>query len=109
MFLGFYESPFWKDSDPESGLGDWGNPDEDFSMRYSGFNSFQLSYPSPYTAPRRNFTLHPFEYLSSALQQFFFDHDKAANSSFLAPQIAQLLESSAGTLGAFKRHLRNSR
>ena len=55
-----------------------------------GFSSLQLSYRSPYTAPRRNLT-RPFEDLPSALQQFFPDHDKATNSK------------------VFNRHLKNSR
>ena len=67
-----------------------------------GFSSLQLSYPSPNTAPRRNFTFRPFEDLPSALQQFFPDHDKATNSSFLVPKIPQLLESSAGDFRGFQ-------
>jgi len=52
----FYESSFWKDSDPESGLGGWGDPNNDYQVPDGGFHNLPLSYPSPHTL-RRNFTL----------------------------------------------------
>jgi tyrosinase len=90
----FYESSFWKDSDPKSGLGGWGNPNADFSVPDGGFNKFHLSYPSPHTL-RRNFTLLAFD--SSFLPaQFFPEPLKEANTSFSASAIEALLETSAG-------------
>jgi tyrosinase len=52
----FYESSFWKDSDPKSGLGGWGDPNADYRVPDGGFHTLPLSYPSPHTV-RRNFTL----------------------------------------------------
>jgi hypothetical protein len=52
----FYESSFWKDSDPKSGLGGWGDPNADYRVPDGGFHALPLSYPSPHTV-RRNFTL----------------------------------------------------
>ncbi|KAF8495783.1 Di-copper centre-containing protein [Russula emetica] len=52
----FYESSFWKDSDPKSGLGGWGDPNADYRTPDGGFHTLPLSYPSPHTV-RRNFTL----------------------------------------------------
>ena len=63
-----------------------------------GVSPLQLSYPSPYAAPRRNFTLRPFE--PSALQHVFIDHDKTSNSSFFT--LKKLLESSAGDFRGFQ-------
>jgi tyrosinase len=52
----FYESSFWKDFDPKSGLGGWGDPNADYRVPDGGFHTLPLSYPSPHTV-RRNFTL----------------------------------------------------
>ena len=52
----FYESSFWDDSDPESGLGGWGDPNADYQVPDGGFHTLPLSYPLPHTI-RRNFSL----------------------------------------------------
>ena len=52
----FYESSFWNDSSPKSGLGGWGDPNADYSVPDGGFHTLPLSYPLPHTI-RRNFTL----------------------------------------------------
>ena len=59
----FYESSFWKDSDPVSGLGGWGNPNDDFFVVDWGFkfSGTHVSYPSPHVI-RRNLTLRPFDF-----------------------------------------------
>jgi len=99
----FYESSFWKDSDPESGLGGWGDPNADFSVPDGGFNEFHVSYPSPHIL-RRNFTLRPFD--SPILPPAFFpDPEKEANSSFSASAIEMVLESSAGDYKGFQAAL----
>lgn len=96
----FYESSFWKDSDPKSGLGGWGDPNADFSVPDGGFNEFHLSYPSSHTL-RRNFTLLAFD--SSFLpSQFFPEPLIEANVSFSASAIEALLETSAGDYKDFQ-------
>ena len=97
----FYESSFWDDSDPQSGLGGWGVPDADFTVPDGGFSSLHLSYPSPHTL-RRNFTLRPFGDFAAPFNMFFTQPLKEANSSFLAPEIEQLLETSAGDYKGFQ-------
>jgi tyrosinase len=99
----FYESSFWKDSDPKSGLGGWGGPNADFSVPDGGFNNFHLSYPSPHTL-RRNFTLLAFHspFLPA---QFFTDPLKEANTSFSASAIESLLETPAGDYRSFQAAL----
>src|SRR6266849_5731145 len=52
----FYESSFWKDSDPKSGLGGWGDPNADYSVPDGAFHTLPLSYPLPHII-RRNFSL----------------------------------------------------
>jgi tyrosinase len=96
----FYESPFWKDSNPESGLGGWGDPNADFSVPDGGFNEFHLSYPSPHIL-RRNFTLRPFA--SPLLPPAFFpDPQKEANASFSASAIEPVIETPAGDYKGFQ-------
>lgn len=94
----FYESSFW-DSNSESGLGGWGDANADFSVPDGGFSALHLSYPSPHTL-RRNFTLRPFENFPP---EFFPQPKKEANSSFLAPEIERLLETSAGDYKGFQK------
>ncbi|KAI9436424.1 Di-copper centre-containing protein [Lactarius indigo] len=95
----FFESSFWKDSNPQSGLGGWGDPNTDYSVPDGGFKALHLSYPSPHTL-RRNFTLRPFGDFSPSV--FFTEPQKEANSSFLAPEIEKLLETSAGDYKGFQ-------
>jgi hypothetical protein len=52
----FYDSPFWNDSDPKSGLGGWGDPNADYSVPDGAFHTLPLSYPVPHIV-RRNFSL----------------------------------------------------
>ena len=94
----FFESSFW-DSNAESGLGGWGDANADFSVPDGGFSALHLSYPSPHTL-RRNFTLRPFENFPPA---FFPQPHKEANSSFLAPEIERLLETSTGDYKGFQK------
>lgn len=91
----FFESSFWKDSNPQSGLGGWGNPKADYSVPDGGFRKLHVSYPSPHVV-RRNFTLQPFGDLPASVSIFFTDPLKEANSSFLASEIEKLLETPAG-------------
>jgi len=83
----FYESSFWKDSNPQSGLGGWGDPNADYSISDGGFSKLQLSYPTPHTL-HRNFTLRPFDIPFLVLDDPTFE----ANRSFLAPAVEKILE-----------------
>jgi len=102
----FFESSFWKDSDPESGLGGWGDPDADYSVSEGGFRNFRLSYPSPHIL-RRNFTLQPFANLKIPQEiAMFFPHPLVqGNSSFSATEIEELLETPAGDFRTFQTML----
>ena len=49
----FENSTFW-DPDPTSGVGGWGDPDDDYQITDGGFASgFTASYPSPHRLRRR--------------------------------------------------------
>jgi tyrosinase len=95
----FYESSFWKDSDPKSGLGGWGDPNADFSVPDGGFRTFQLSYPSPHIL-RRKFTLLPWKDIASF--PLVTDPLKIGNASFSASVIEALLETPPGDFKGFQ-------
>ena len=83
----FFESSFWKDSNPQSGLGGWGDPNVDYSVPDGAFRKLQLSYPSPHIV-RRNFTLRPFDIPFVVLT----DPTLEANKRFLASAVEKILE-----------------
>ena len=96
----FFESSFWKGSDPLSGLGGWGDPNADFSVPDGGFSELHLSYPSSHIL-RRNFTLYPF----APPSPLFTDHQKEGNATFLVSVIDAALETSAGDYKGFQEAL----
>ena len=95
----FYESSFW-DSDPVSGMGGWGDPNNDYAVPDGGFSDFIISYPSPH-APRRNFTLFPYN-VSFPL---FTDLLKPGNASFSASAVEAVLDTPAGDFKGFQAAL----
>ena len=95
----FFESSFWKDSDHISGLGGWGDPNDDYTVNDGGFRKFRLAYPVPHGV-RRNFTLHPWEDIASF--PLVTDPLKIGNTSFSASVIEGLLETPAGEFKGFQ-------
>src|SRR6266404_906380 len=101
----FFESSFWKDSDPHSGLGGWGDPNADFSVRDGGFRDLRLSYPSPHNV-RRNFTLQPFVDVIPSLTEFIEDPLLLANTSITAAAVEKVLDTPApGDFKGFQKAL----
>ena len=91
----FFESSFWKDSDPESGLGGWGDPNADYRVPDGGFHTLPLSYPSPHTV-RRNFTrVFP-------TNQGAFSGPTDLNASFSASAIEAVLNIAPGDYKQFQ-------
>ncbi|KAF7350174.1 Di-copper centre-containing protein [Mycena venus] len=57
-----FNSVMFRDSNPISGLGGWGDPSNDIRVpdgAFSNKSSFRLTYPSPHTL-RRNWTMQPY-------------------------------------------------
>jgi tyrosinase len=94
----FFESSFWKDSKSKSGLGGWGDPNDDYSVHDGGFRNLLLAYPVPHHI-RRNFKLYPWQGISLPLAP---DPLKIGNTSFSAPVIKALLETPAGKFKEFQ-------
>jgi tyrosinase len=96
----FFESSFWKDSDPVSGLGGWGDPNADFSVPDGAFNAMMLAYPSPHIL-RRQFALQPFN-LSYPL---YPEPLKFSNSTFSAAEVEAILETPSKRFKSFQARL----
>jgi tyrosinase len=93
----FYESSFWKDSDPLSGIGGWGDPKNDFGVVDGGFSNLSASYPSPHHV-RRNFTLRPWDFESPVIT----NRQKEANTSFSTDGVKTVLDTPPGHYEAFQ-------
>jgi hypothetical protein len=52
----FETSPMFTDLDPESGLGGWGDPNNDYQITNGAFKDFEVSYPV-FHRLRRQYTL----------------------------------------------------
>lgn len=81
-----------------SGLGGWGDPNDDYSVHDGGFHNLQLAYPVPHHV-RRNFSLLAWKSLSFPL---IIDPLKIGNTSFSASVVESLLETSAGDFRGFQ-------
>lgn len=88
----FQGSDFWKDPDPVSGLGGWGDPTKDFAVQDGGLAGLPLSYPS-YHVLRRNFTLKPY---SNAPRPWVTDPDWYGNNSFTIGEVAKMINGFTG-------------
>ncbi|KIK60139.1 hypothetical protein GYMLUDRAFT_43894 [Collybiopsis luxurians FD-317 M1] len=105
----FYEASWWQDSDPVSGLGGWGDPEQDYEVQDGAFAGFELSYPV-YHKLRHQFTLQPFAAFANSspiIAQFFNSStiNTVANSTFHADQIAAIIVGNAGDYVGFQQSL----
>jgi tyrosinase len=94
----FFESSFWQDFDSSSGLGGWGDPNNDYRVPNGALSNMTLTYPSSHTV-RRNFTLQPFQ---DPNQPLYSNPDMQANSSFSSSAIQAILGTSAGDYPGFQ-------
>ncbi|KAK7030237.1 hypothetical protein VNI00_014254 [Paramarasmius palmivorus] len=96
-----YGSSMFKDSDPKSGLGGWGDPSNDFEVPNGGFSSFKLSYPSFHTV-RRNFTLQPFVVFPPEVAGP--NPARYANASFTPQEVSKLVNGFVGDYKGFQTY-----
>ncbi|EPQ57105.1 Di-copper centre-containing protein [Gloeophyllum trabeum ATCC 11539] len=97
----FQNSDFWKDPDPVSGLGGWGDPSKDYAVTDGGFAGFRLSYPTPHVL-RRNFTLQPH---LSLPRPYAPDPELYANETFTAAEVEKMVTGFKGDMIGFQRYL----
>ncbi|KAJ3794150.1 Di-copper centre-containing protein [Lentinula aff. detonsa] len=107
----FYESSWWQDSDPESGLGGWGDPNKDYEVQDGAFAGFALAYPS-YHPLRHQYTAQPFAVFAASsptIAQFFNETmlETYANSTFHIDQIAAIIAGNPGDYVNFQLSLDN--
>ncbi|KAI0743507.1 Di-copper centre-containing protein [Daedaleopsis nitida] len=95
-------SPLFRESDPASGLGGWGDPARDIEVQDGGFRRFALSYPAPHTL-RRNFTLQPF--VAFGANPVFADPAVYANTSFTPDEVRKLVRWPAGDFVGFQAYM----
>ena len=80
-----------------SGLGGWGDPNDDFAVVDGGLSGMHVSYPSPHVI-RRNFTLRPFDFPIP----WFSDTSKMANTSITADGVDRIINNYVGDFKAFQ-------
>ncbi|KDR66552.1 hypothetical protein GALMADRAFT_259070 [Galerina marginata CBS 339.88] len=97
----FENSLFWNDSDPESGLGGWGNPDADMQVADGAFAGFKLAYPVPHNL-RRHFRLRP--YLNTS-RGFHIIPTRMVNESFTRAEVMRVISSYVGDYRGFQKEL----
>ncbi|KAI8993090.1 Di-copper centre-containing protein [Trametes punicea] len=81
-------SPLFRDADPISGLGGWGDPSKDYEVQDGGFRHLEVAYPIPHVL-RRNFTLQPF--LQFAGVPVFTNLSQYANESFTPAKVRAMV------------------
>ena len=95
-----FGSDFFKDSDPKSGLGGWGDPTKDFSVTDGAFSDFVLAYPNPHIL-RRNFSIQPWSYVGD-LDGFNTYPETYANTTFTREVISGLINGFVGDFVGFQ-------
>ena len=97
----FFESSFWSDFNTSSGIGGWGDPNNDYQVPTGGFSDFYLVYPSPHIL-RRNFTLQPYLGLD---ESFFTQPDIDANATFTVTEVDYMVNNFKGDFKGFQMYL----
>ena len=103
----FYHATIFSDDDC-SGLGSWGDPNNDFQICTGGFKDMKLSYPVPHGI-RRNYTLYfslPPEFPSPP-DASAPDPSLMMNTTFTTEVVNSLLTSFTGNYSGFQATLEN--
>ncbi|KAG7451672.1 Di-copper centre-containing protein [Guyanagaster necrorhizus] len=98
----FQGATIFAEPDLNSGLGGWGQPEDDYLVHDGGFSyDFELAYPVPHGL-RRNYTLRPWESNQFAGMDVILDPSQMANVSFTADKIQQLVNGNEGNYVGFQ-------
>jgi len=95
----FENSPFWNDSDPESGLGGWGNPDAHMQVQDGAFAGFKVAYPYPHVL-HRHFDLQP--WLNTSIG-FHIIPTRMVNETFTRAEVARVVNGHVGDYRGFQQ------
>jgi tyrosinase len=108
----FYHSTIF-DPSPSSGVGGWGDPNNDFQITDGGFNTdFLLSYPLPHRL-RRNFTLQffldkPLDVFGDGSTSIHWDTDRMLNLSFTKKSQDDMVNAFVGDFAGFQTFIEGS-
>ncbi|KAI0743508.1 Di-copper centre-containing protein [Daedaleopsis nitida] len=95
-------SPLFRDTNPISGLGGWGDPAKDIQVQDGGFRHFEVAYPVPHVI-RRNFTLQPFLPFDGV--PVFTNLTQYANESFTPAEVRKLVDWAPGDFVGFQAYM----
>lgn len=90
------------DEDPVTGLGSFGDVNDDNNLKNGGFASFRVSYPEP-NPLRRQYTLQP--YINKPQSPIFPEPARLANSTFTYEKVAEALTCGAGDYSCLQTHV----
>ncbi|KAJ7058027.1 Di-copper centre-containing protein [Mycena amicta] len=102
----FAESPFFKDDDPKSGLGGFGDATKELRIMGGAFSDsspspFTVSYPFPHTL-RRNLTLIAPTGELFTMPGFVWNKTRSVNESFTEPVVQSLIDGFVGDPKGFQ-------
>ncbi|KAJ7908740.1 Di-copper centre-containing protein [Mycena leptocephala] len=103
----FYESAFFKESDPKSGLDGWGDTSTQFRVLdggFSAFSSFWLLYPFPHMLHQK-FNLFPRVEQVLPVPGLAYNHTCPANASFIKPVVESLIDGFVGDFKGFQARM----
>ncbi|KAJ6461251.1 Di-copper centre-containing protein [Mycena vitilis] len=101
-----FGSSMFKDSDPVSGLGGWGDAANDIRVpdgAFSNASTFRLTYPSPHSL-RRNWTMKPFVDFPLAGFLSASDEQLDANATFTPAERNKLVNGFVGDYVGFQKY-----
>ncbi|KAJ7881447.1 tyrosinase copper-binding domain-containing protein [Mycena leptocephala] len=103
----FYESAFFKESDPKSGLGSWGNTLTQFRILDSTLfasSSFWLLYPFLHMLHQK-FNLFPQFEQVFPVPGLAYDYTHSANASFIKLMVESLIDGFVGDFKGFQTQM----
>jgi len=95
----FENSTFW-DKNATSGIGGWGEPDDDFQITDGGFSSFSVSYPSPHRVRRQYTPIIPGPPIRLLANRFTLNRQMAIVNGFVGDFIGFQTATELGPHGA---------
>lgn len=100
----FENGSIWS-SEPVTGLGSWGDPTDDYTIKDGAFTDLSFAYPVPHK-PHRHYI--PFPYMAPAgvdPSLYPYDTFKGANLTFTPSEVQNLLNQPTGNFKAFQYYM----
>lgn len=92
-------------SDPTTGLGTWGDPNNDYSIKDGGFSNLTFAYPIKHKL-RRKYVPYPYMAPEGVDPSLYpYDTFKAANLTFTLGEVLKLLAQPTGDFKKFQYYM----